>query len=193
MKRGFILVFLLACFLQVAGQSTGKYQIKFLEVNKKNSDYGVAILDENKLIFTSADHKVTTAKKNYNPRKDLYKVMSKGKSAINDGISLVFFPEATTTDGKQIKSFHPSIYQTAIDMHCTTQAVAICYPEKDNKASAAPYIDNDNFVYHLFRILKKPGIDVQLHYCSPIPTTYNHDRKDLALSTHNQVSKVLAL
>ena len=73
MKRGFILVFFLACFLQVAGQSTGKYQIKFLEVNKKNSDYGVAILDENKLIFTSADHKVTTAKKNYNPRKDLYK------------------------------------------------------------------------------------------------------------------------
>ena len=72
MKRGFILVFFLACFLQVAGQSTGKYQIKFLEVNKKNSDYGVAILDENKLIFTSADHKVTTAKKNYNPRKDLY-------------------------------------------------------------------------------------------------------------------------
>lgn len=73
MKRGFILVFLLAWFFQVAGQSTGKYQIKFLEVNKKNSDYGVAILDENKLIFTSADHKVTTAKKNYNPRKDLYK------------------------------------------------------------------------------------------------------------------------
>jgi len=55
MKRGFILIFFLACFLQVAGQSTGKYKIKFLEVNKKNSDYGVAILDENKLIFTSAD------------------------------------------------------------------------------------------------------------------------------------------
>lgn len=72
MKRGFILIFVLACFFKVAGQSTGKYQIKFLEVNKKNSDYGVAILDENKLIFTSADHKVTTAKKNYNPRKDLY-------------------------------------------------------------------------------------------------------------------------
>ena len=73
MKRGFILIFFLACFLQVSGQSTGTYQIKFLEVNKKNSDNGVAILDENKLIFTSADHKVTTAKKNYNPRKDLYK------------------------------------------------------------------------------------------------------------------------
>jgi len=72
MKRGFILIFLIACFLQVSGQSTAKYQIKFLEVNKNNSDYGVAILDENKLIFTSADHKVTSAKKNYNPRKDLF-------------------------------------------------------------------------------------------------------------------------
>ena len=73
MKRGFILIFLITWVLQVSGQSTAKYQIKFLEVNKKNSDYGVAILDENKLIFTSADHKVTTARKNYNPRKDLYK------------------------------------------------------------------------------------------------------------------------
>lgn len=72
MKRGFIFIFFLASFLQVTGQSMGKYQIKFLEVNKKNSDYGVAILDENKLIFTSADHKVTSAKKNYNPRKDLF-------------------------------------------------------------------------------------------------------------------------
>ena len=72
MKRGFLLVFLITCFLQVSGQSTAKYQIKFLEVNKNNSDYGVAILDENKLIFTSADHKVTSAKKNYNPRKDLF-------------------------------------------------------------------------------------------------------------------------
>jgi outer membrane protein OmpA-like peptidoglycan-associated protein len=72
MKRGFVLFFLIACFLQVTGQSTGKYQIKFLEVNKNNSDYAVAILDENKLVFTSADHKVTSAKKNYNPRKDLF-------------------------------------------------------------------------------------------------------------------------
>ena len=72
MKRGFILSFFLTCFLQVVGQSTGTYQIKFLEVNKNNSDYGVAILDENKLVFTSADHKVTTANKNYNPRKDLF-------------------------------------------------------------------------------------------------------------------------
>ena len=72
MKRGFILFFLLASFLTARGQSTGKYQIKFLEINKSNSDYGVAILDENKLIFTSADDSPTKENKNHNSRKDLY-------------------------------------------------------------------------------------------------------------------------
>ena len=125
-------------------------------------------------------------------RKDLSKVMRKGKSAIENGISLVFFPEATTTDGKQIKSFHPSIYQTAIDSHCSTQAIAISYPEI-NMASPAPYIDNDSFMSHLIRILSTPSINICLEYCTPIPTTYNHDRKKLATSTQAQVTKALSL
>ncbi|MCD6542911.1 MAG: OmpA family protein [Flavobacteriaceae bacterium] len=41
-------------------------------MNKNNSDYGVAILDENKLIFTSADELEKGSKKNYNPRKELF-------------------------------------------------------------------------------------------------------------------------
>ena len=64
MKRGFILIFFLACFLQVAGQSTGKYQIKFLEINKENSDYGVALLDDNKLIYTSASENAKSTRRN---------------------------------------------------------------------------------------------------------------------------------
>jgi len=126
-------------------------------------------------------------------RKDLNNVMQKGKAAIDDGISLVFFPEATTTDGKQIKSFHPSIYQTAIDVHCATQAIAISYPEKKNLASPAPYIDDDTFVSHLYRILKAPGVDVNLHYCTPIPENCHHDRKELAASTQNQVIEALSI
>ena len=72
MKRGFVFIFLLASFLSVSGQSTANYQIKFLEINKSNSDYGVAILDENKLVFTSADEDPEKERNNYNSRKDLY-------------------------------------------------------------------------------------------------------------------------
>ena len=72
MKRGFIFIFLLASFLTVFGQSSANYQIKFLEINKSNSDYGVAILDENKLVFTSADEDPGRERNNYNSRKELY-------------------------------------------------------------------------------------------------------------------------
>lgn len=72
MKKGIVLVLFLMGYFYSSAQSTGKYQIKFLEVNKENSDYGVAILDDNKLIFTSALEKSNGNKKNYNPRKELY-------------------------------------------------------------------------------------------------------------------------
>ncbi len=72
MKRGIILVLLFVSFFYGYSQSTANYKIKFLEVNKNNSDYGVAILDENKLIFTSADELEKGSKKNYNPRKELF-------------------------------------------------------------------------------------------------------------------------
>ena len=72
MKKGIIFILLIAGFFYGTAQSTGKYQIKFLEVNKKNSDYGVAILDNNKLVFTSAEEKANNSRKNYNPRKDLF-------------------------------------------------------------------------------------------------------------------------
>ena len=72
MKKGILLFLLLATVSGLSAQSTGKYQIKFLEINKENSDYGVALLDDNKLIYTSASEKPKSSKRNYNPRKTLF-------------------------------------------------------------------------------------------------------------------------
>ena len=72
MKKGILLLLLLATVSGLSAQSTEKYQIKFLEINKENSDYGVALLDDNKLIFTSASEKPKSSKRNYNPRKTLF-------------------------------------------------------------------------------------------------------------------------
>ncbi|MCF6223506.1 MAG: OmpA family protein [Flavobacteriaceae bacterium] len=72
MKKGIAILLFFTSFFYASAQSTGKYQIKFLEINKSNSDYGLAILDNNRLIFTSSDTKIKTARKNYNPRKDLF-------------------------------------------------------------------------------------------------------------------------
>ena len=64
---------LLICFgyVTLSAQSNGNYQIKFLEVNRDNSDYAVALLDENKIVFTSEGN-ADSEKGNRNPRKKLY-------------------------------------------------------------------------------------------------------------------------
>lgn len=72
MKKGILLLLFLSSVFSLSAQTTGKYQIKFLEINKENSDYGVAFLDDNKLIFTSASEKQKSSKRNFNPRKTLF-------------------------------------------------------------------------------------------------------------------------
>ena len=64
---------LLICFgyVSLSAQSNGNYQIKFLEVNRDNSDYAVALLDENKIVFTSEGN-ADSERGNRNPRKKLY-------------------------------------------------------------------------------------------------------------------------
>ena len=58
--------------LGVFAQSNGVYQIKFLEVNRDNSDYAVAMLEDNKIVFTSAGTDSGSARKNFNPKKNLF-------------------------------------------------------------------------------------------------------------------------
>ena len=53
-------------------ESSSTYQIKFLEINKENSDYAVAMLDDDKLVFTSAANANSSNKRNHNPRKELF-------------------------------------------------------------------------------------------------------------------------
>ena len=72
MKKLVIILLFLGNVLHLSAQDSGTYQIKFLEVNKQNSDYAVAMLDNNKLVFTSAGKTGNIEKRNYNPRKMLF-------------------------------------------------------------------------------------------------------------------------
>ncbi len=59
--------------MYMSGQeSASSYQIKFLEINKENSDYAVAMLDDEKLVFTSAANANSSSRKNHNSRKELF-------------------------------------------------------------------------------------------------------------------------
>lgn len=52
-----------------------------------------------------------------------------------DGYSILFFPEATTTDGKKMKRIHGKLLQAAIDANKPVQPVVVCYVNEQGELS----------------------------------------------------------
>lgn len=73
---------------------------------------------------------------------------------LQDGSPVVFFPEATTTDGTAIKKIHGKLLQSAMDTAIHIQPIVICYVndkgELDNKI---PYFGEMNFFQSVKNVL----------------------------------------
>ena len=105
--------------------------------------------------------------------------------------NVIVFPEATTSDGHHVRTFYGRLYQAAIRTHSPVQAVAIRYPGLDGPAGVAPFIDDDELVSHLWRLLGEKHIVAELHFCDPILP--NLDRRTLANRTRDQICAALDL
>lgn len=59
---------------------------------------------------------------------------------LKDGYPVVFFPEATTTDGTAVKRIHGKLLQAAMDANVPIQPIVICYvDEQGGLDTAIPY------------------------------------------------------
>ncbi|MBR7552487.1 hypothetical protein KC220_28505, partial [Mycobacterium tuberculosis] len=62
---------------------------------------------------------------------------------LSQGSPVVFFPEATTTDGTAIKRIYGNLLQSAMDSQVLIQPIVICYVNQDGKLDQnIPYYGN---------------------------------------------------
>lgn len=171
--------------------------ISWLDVVALGSDRGCAFVAKNSVkrwpLIGAVAGLSGTLFINREDKKDVAKTLARSNQLVAKGVSLAFFPEATTTNGKILKPFKTSLYQTAINSARNIQAVAIRYPSCLSKKSPAPYIGDETFLMHLLKVLATPRIDVTLTYCKPIVVDAEYSRKQLAETTQMQVAKILAL
>lgn len=104
-------------------------------------------------------------------------------------LSVVFFPEGTSTDGETVRTFHPRLYHAAIQAQTSVQAVAIAYPHPAGVNPVAPYINDVKLLDHLWGVLAEPVVDVRLTFCEPVTAT--GDRRALAVRTRGQILEAL--
>lgn len=73
---------------------------------------------------------------------------------LQQGSPVIFFPEATTTDGKAIKKIHGKLLQSAIDTQTNIQPVVICYVNKNQQLDEKiPYFGEMNFFQSVKQVL----------------------------------------
>lgn len=72
MKKLFFGLLLICNITTLLAQSEGKYQIKFLEVNQEDSDFAVAMLENNKLVFSTSGKSSASGEKNSNEKRNLF-------------------------------------------------------------------------------------------------------------------------
>lgn len=111
---------------------------------------------------------------------------------LRQGERMLIFPEGTSSTGADVKRFHPRLFQAAIHSRCPVQVIALRYPGEGGLNGVVPFIGDDRFVVHLWRLLAENDIVAELYFGDPL-LTEGQSRDALAKQAQRQVSELLRL
>lgn len=96
------------------------------------------------------------------------------------GHSVMVFPEGTTSTGITVLPFHGRLLKAAQQSGAQIQPVSLVYRRGHELDYLAPFINDDDFMSHLGRLLRKPSprVDIVLH--PPVTLTGDERLSDLA-------------
>jgi 1-acyl-sn-glycerol-3-phosphate acyltransferase len=102
------------------------------------------------------------------------------------------FPEGTTSDGRGLRRFLPSLLQPAVELNCPIVPAALRYRTLAGEFSTAPaYIDDISMWQSLKNIVSEPGILAELCFGEPIQP--NGHRRDLAAQAEAATARLLGV
>ena len=82
---------------------------------------------------------------------------------LKQDIPVLFFPEATTTDGTGVKKVHGRLLGAAIEAQRPVQICVICYVNQNGELDmVAPFIGEMTFAEHVQRVLEMPRVTAHL-------------------------------
>lgn len=109
---------------------------------------------------------------------------------IAEGRSILVFPEGTTTDGADVRDFHAPLFAAATAGGHPVQPVAIRYlGDGDAPHALAPFIGDDEFHVHLWRLLLEDQVRVEVAFLPPLRGVQDH--REAAQAAHAAVRAAL--
>lgn len=111
---------------------------------------------------------------------------------LSSGHSVLVFPEATSTDGRDVKRFFPAMFAAPLQANVRVQPIAIRYSEEGCLSDKAPFIGDDEFLSHLIGLLKGGEIRVEVQLLDSIhPHEMPDDKKKLSHAARERIVTAL--
>ena len=109
---------------------------------------------------------------------------------LRQGISIVFFPEGTTSDGSEVWRFHSSLFEYAVRAQAPVTAACLSYTSQDASVEKdICYWGDAVLVPHLWRLNGIRQISGNLVFAEK-SSTYA-DRRTAAAATHDEIVEML--
>jgi 1-acyl-sn-glycerol-3-phosphate acyltransferase len=92
---------------------------------------------------------------------------------IQRGERIAFFPEGTTSDGRETLPFHASLFAVAAPhsrdgIQAVVQPAVICYFHRGEPTELPAYIGGQTLLESLFTVISAPGLEARLEILQPM-------------------------
>jgi 1-acyl-sn-glycerol-3-phosphate acyltransferase len=123
-----------------------------------------------------------------NSARSAHAMVERTAAAITQGQAVVVFPEGTSSDGQQLGTFHPNIFESAIRADSQVQPLALQYVDAatGTVATAAHFTGDMTLLGSLQKVSTTAGMRAQVHV-GPCIAAHGHSRKTLALQAHASI------
>lgn len=123
---------------------------------------------------------------------DSIKIKEQITTFLKQNIPVLFFPEATTSDGSKIKKIYGRILGSALEANRPVQICLICYVNQDGQLdTVAPFVGNISFAEHVKKVLEMPKVTAHL-MALPAIAVQGHTVESLTQEVQTQMIEGLA-
>lgn len=109
-------------------------------------------------------------------------------AALQQGYSVIAFPEGTSSDGSELAHFHANIFESAIQARSQVQPVTLRYLDAatGRPSDAALFTGDMTLLSSLRKVMARSDIKTRVQFGQCIPA-HGQNRKSLALQAHRTI------